>query len=212
MSSIVLQKSGLFSNCKVNNVLILGILFLVLSAYADGNKKYAVGFNVMVGGRYDNLRMCVATPAGKKGGPIADIMVNTRFYLNDQTAIGFKLPVMRPILFGIAFKMLQFEPEFIFEYTTTEGDKTNFVLGSGLGASFHYGPDYTTEKEQTNREDFFAAGPFVSGFMGLNFNNQQDKNRLVGIRAFYVPLFTKERTTGTVLGGALEGHFDLFTR
>ncbi len=33
----------------------------------------------MGGGRYDDLRMCVGSPAGVKGGPIADIMFVTRY-------------------------------------------------------------------------------------------------------------------------------------
>jgi len=88
---------------------IIIILLFALTINAD-NPDISLGINFMLGARYDNLRMCVASPAGAKGGPVADIMFNTRIRLDEKNSVGFKLPVMRPILFAVAFKMVQFEP------------------------------------------------------------------------------------------------------
>lgn len=185
------------------------ILLLSVTTFANNRNNSSIGLSIMIGGRYDNLRMCVASPAGKKGGPVADVMFNSRFQLSPQTTIGFKLPVMRPILFGLAFKMLQFEPEFILEHTFKLNEKVNFILGPGLGTSFHWGPDYNSDTKTKNRDNFFAAGPFISNLFGFQFKNQKDLNRIVGIRTFYIPLFSKDRSSGTVLGAAFETHFDL---
>lgn len=190
--------------------------FLVLlfssAVLAGETSDMSFGFNFMAGGRYDNLRMCVATPSGVKGGPIADIVLNTRIKLSDNDNWGFKLPVMRPILFGLAFKMLQFEPEFIYEHSFKINDKTDFILGPGIGASFHWGPDYKTDLKTSDRKDFFAAGPFISSLFGFHFENSKNLGRIIGIRVFYTPLFSKEKSTGTVAGAAFEGHFDLINK
>jgi len=161
---------------------------------------------MMVGGRYDNMRMCVATPAGVKGGPIADIALDTRFAIGDNAAAAISLPLMRPILFGIAFKMLQFEPEVTLEFARGASDRAQFVVGPGLGVSLHYGPDYRSDTSNKGGS-FFAAGPFVSCLLGVQSPGKRVKQRALGVRAFYVPLFSgaSDLSPGTVLGGALEG-------
>ena len=124
---------------------LLVFLYVESSLSAEA-KDVSFGIHFMVGGRYDNIRMCVASPAGKKGGPIADIMFDTKFRVNDNLSIAFNLPVMRPILFAAAFKMLQFEPQFSFEFRKNIKDDKDLIIGPGLGASFHYGPDYKSDK------------------------------------------------------------------
>ncbi|HMB01443.1 MAG TPA: hypothetical protein VKS21_10705, partial [Spirochaetota bacterium] len=84
------------------------ILIIVLQLLAAGEKY--IGINFLFGGRYDNLRMCVGSPAGVKGGPIADIGLDIKVSLDNQHDLVINLPIMRPILFGAAFKMLQYEP------------------------------------------------------------------------------------------------------
>ena len=183
------------------------VLFCILFVYA-GERQY-LGIKVMLGGRFDNLRMCVASPPGAKGGPIADIMLLYKVNVSDEVAMGVAVPVMRPILFGLAFRMLQFEPEYIVEIKSKLTSDVNLVWGPGLGISLHYGPDYKSSKGDNDRRDFFAAGPFVSGLVGVQFQNRTQLNRVIGVRAFYAPLFSREYSTGTVAGAALEGQFDI---
>ncbi len=156
----------------------------------------------MAGGRYDNVRMCVATGGGVKGGPVADIMFLTKYTLTEKSSITFNLPVMRPLLFAIAFHMLQFEPEFTFQYRKVLNDGKAVLTGPGLGVSLNYGPDYKSDLKNRG-ESFFAAGPFISWQFGVEFQVGQ-KTRVLGIRAFYVPLTAKDHPDGTVLGAALE--------
>ncbi|MBD3390823.1 MAG: hypothetical protein GF418_02205 [Chitinivibrionales bacterium] len=188
----------------------IALALWVLPAAVGAVDKLSLGVNVMLGGRYDDLRMCVASPAGIKGGPIADVMLEGRAYVSDRLAVGMRIPVMRPILFGAAFHMLQFEPEILCEYRIGDADDVHFIVGPSLGASFHYGPDYTAGREDTDRDDFFAAGPLVSAQFGVGFPHSAGLKRIAGMRAFYAPLFAKEHAPGTVVGAALEGHFEFF--
>ncbi len=83
------------------------------------------------------------------------------------------------------------------------------IFGPGVGVSFHYGPDYHSDRKNKG-DSFFAAGPLISGLCGLGFNSSKGKKRMIGLRAFYIPLFSGENdlSPGTVIGGVLEGHFD----
>lgn len=180
------------------------ILTLVSGALAQETiiKGFSYGILYMAGGKYDNVRMCVATGAGVKGGPIADIMFLTKYTFNEKSSVTFNLPVMRPLLFGIAFHMLQFEPEFTFQYRKVLNDSKSIVTGPGLGVSLNYGPDYKSDLKNRG-VSFYSAGPFLSWQFGLEFKVHQ-KTRVAGIRAFYVPLFAKDHPDGAVLGGVLE--------
>jgi hypothetical protein len=199
---------------KTNRTILLLLSILIHAVFTNGfaaeNGYTSYGVTLMAGYRYDNLRLCVASGPGVKGGPIGDIMVNFRKHFDEKNAFGFKLPLMRPIIFGAAFKMLQFEPEFIFEHSTKVNDRYNFVIGPGLGVSLNYGPDYKTGWKSANRVDFFSAGPFISSLFAVNFKSTSNLNRIIGIRVFYIPLFTKDHGNGTVAGAAFETHFDLY--
>ena len=190
--------------------LYLLVFCFVLDAFTAEKGDLSLGVNIMLGGRYDNLRMCVATPAGVKGGPIADVMLVGRYHLNDRSAVGFKLPVMRPLLFGLAFGMLQFEPELTYEYRHTLSERTDLIVGPGIGISLHYGPYYTENKNDDAAQSFFAAGPFVSGLIGVAFTNDTGLERVVALKPFYAPLFSDRYRPGTVAGAALEGHLDFW--
>ncbi|MBN1273942.1 MAG: hypothetical protein JXB26_16885 [Candidatus Aminicenantes bacterium] len=184
---------------------IIGIfIFLTTAASAESPKKGDLSFGVlfMAGGRYDNLRMCVGSAAGVKGGPIADIMLVTKYSLSSKYSLTFNLPVMRPILFGVRFDMLQFEPEFTLEFRKKWNERRAFITGPGLGVSLHYGPDYKSDLDNRG-ESFFAAGPFISWKFGLAFLRNEKTRSMLGLKLFYVPLFAKDRANGTVLGGAL---------
>ncbi len=190
----------------MKNFIISSLILLTLTPFTYGQnsteKKITYGILFMAGGRYDNFRRCAATSQGTKGGPIADIMFVSKYKIDNNHAITFNLPVFRPILFGIAFKMLQFEPEFTYEYSKTINDRVNFITGPGLGVSFHYGPDYKSKLKDLNAS-FFAIGPYFSWQNGFAFKRDGVVKSFAGISAFYVPLFAKDRDAGTVLGGAL---------
>ncbi len=188
---------------------ILFIYFSYFSLFADNETKdFSLGIKFMFGGRYDNIRMCVASDTGVKGGIIADIMLVARFNLKKNSAIAFELPIMRPILFAFAFKMLQFEPEFTFEFKHKVSEKIELILGPALGLSLHYGPDYHSDKNNRG-PSFFASGPFISSLFALRFKSSSYKAKMIGIRAFYAPLFSSksELSPGTVIGGVVEGQF-----
>ncbi len=186
-------------------LLCIGLLISLVQGIIGQNselKKNTHAVLFMAGGRYDNLRMCVASPAGAKGGTMADIMFIKKHKLNENHSLSFNLPVMRPILFGLSFKMLQFEPELTLEYNKLINEKIDFVMGPGLGISFHYGPDYTSDLSNRSKS-FFAMGPFLSWQTGIAFKKEANVKNLAGLKAFYAPLFSKDRATGTVIGGAL---------
>jgi hypothetical protein len=197
---------------KIRCLYAFGMAMLCMGVLARAGAdqgRMSIGINLMAGGRYDDLRMCVGSPAGVKGGPIADIMLTARYGLSQRWTAGIDLPLFRPILFGAAFDMVQFEPQFTLDYRKPVSGKVDIVAGPGLGLSLHYGPDYTTAKNAENPESFWAAGPFLSGRIGLGFGD--GARRGVGIQGFYTPLFSDSRPAGTVLGAALVGQFDLYS-
>jgi hypothetical protein len=152
------------------------------SVFADNDNTVSFGVKVMFGGRYDNMRMCVASDTGVKGGIIADVMLLARFKLSENSAVAFELPVMRPILFAAAFKMLQFEPEFTFEFRKKMSDDVDLVVGPGIGVSLHHGPDYHSDRKNRG-PSFFAVGPFISGLCAISFKGSSSRKKMVGIRA-----------------------------
>ena len=185
------------------NLIVFSCLVILTGALAAEEKALiSFGVHAIGGGRYDDVRMCVGSPAGVKGGPIMDVYFDVVLRTGANTALVFNLPVMRPILFGAAFKMLQFEPQMTFEYTSVE---SGFVFGGGLGAVFHYGPDYKSSLDDRG-EDFFAVGPLVSGSVGRRIEARQGY-WLPGAKVFYSPLFSAEKKFGGVLGAALELHY-----
>lgn len=185
------------------------LLTVTVNGFARSDERFSFGTAVFFGGRYDNMRMCIATPAGTKGGPFADVQVTMAYRLNEHSRIGVTLPAMRPVLFGLAFKMLQFEPEITFRYSArTASGGPAFTLESGLGAGLHYGPDYLTAKNDASPDRFFAAGPLFSITPGIGWSNRASLRRTAGIKLFYLPLFAHGRKPGTVLGAAVEGQWD----
>lgn len=189
-------------------IIILLITMLPLPLFAEDHGAIIFGVKAMFGGRYDDMRMCVASDTGVKGGTVADVMLLTQFRIKEKTALNIEIPVMRPILFAAAFDMLQFEPEVTVEFSKKLSDNTDMIFGPGIGASFHYGPDYHSNNKENRGESFFAAGPLVSTLYGFRVKKAIGKANIFGIRAFYIPLFsrTSDLSPGTVVGGVLEAH------
>ncbi len=182
------------------------VLFLYVSAGlpAETGRPVTYGLHILAGGRYDDVRMCVGSDAGVKGGPIMDVYADIRFPVGDRDNLALNIPIMRPILFGAAFQMLQFEPQMSYEHHLGKLEEPHFILGGGLGVVFHYGPDYKSSMDDRG-EDFFAWGPLFSGFLGRQFPGE-NRSWMPGIKLFYSPLLSDEYRDGMVLGTALELH------
>ena len=193
-------------------------LFLALLAgevYAATDSQARFGLKIRIGGRFDNMRMCVASPAGAKGGIAADISAFAEFPVgNNDALLHVDLPLMRPILFAFAFRMLQFEPTVTLKFSGRQNDKIMWVVGPTLGASLHYGPDYRSEASGSGRtESFFALGPIFGGYAGLDFwRPDQRFNFQFGLSPFITPLYSIGNTQnrhGVVIGGLVDGTFRL---
>ena len=173
--------------------IVLLLITLAIAIFSE----VRLGINAMAGVRYDDLRMCVASLAGYKGGPIADGMLMVSSVEKSRRVVGIKIPIARPILFGAAFKVLQFEPEAFIKLDV--GEKGGWQIMPGLGASFHYGPDYNSDLDNRG-PDFFAAGPQAS-FSGIYmFDSIAKKERGIGLRGFGTLLWGEDNRFGTVAG------------
>ena len=193
---------------------VLSLCLVVVAAMADSVTEESVrfGFKIRIGGRYDNVRMCVATPPGVKGGIAADISAFTEIPVREGALLHIDLPVMRPILFAAAFHMLQFEPTAALVFFDRNNDKTGWVAGPALGVSLHYGPDYRSgPKGEERTTDFFAIGPIIGAYAGVNFRRSEKKYDFqLGISPYITPLFginDAENHKGIVVGGLLDGAF-----
>ena len=92
---------------------IVAVLLLVIAPAAEAvaGKGFVWGVKASAGGRYDDVRMCIATDPGVKGGAAAEIALLAEVGLVEGVSATIHLPFMRPLLFGFAFEMLQFEPD-----------------------------------------------------------------------------------------------------
>ena len=179
---------------------------------AEAQADDAMGFKTRIGGRYDNVRMCVATDPGVQGGMAADISYFLEKYLKAGWSASIDLPVFRPILFGAAFEMLQYEPDLNFLYRVENADGVDYILGATLGASFHYGPDYKSEQSGDGRRpSFFAMGPSAGAYFGLDFKRPgKSFNFQLGAHPYVTPLFSvgdPDNHRGVVVGALLDGVF-----
>jgi hypothetical protein len=200
-----------------NILSVVPALFLLLSigevgADDDANDPALFGFKIRFGGRYDNVRKCVASTTGTKGGIAADISAFAEFPTGKGTQLHIDLPVMRPILFAAAFHMLQFEPTVALRFIDTSDNKIGWVAGPALGVSLHYGPDYNSEASGSGRTaSFFAMGPIVGAYAGLDFRRPGEQfNFQLGLSPYVIPLFginDPQNHRGIVIGGLLDGSF-----
>ena len=192
---------------RSKRILSVMMLSIVITApfFGAAPEKPTFGVHVLFGGRYDDVRMCVGSPSGVKGGPIGEVYFDVRFPAGEKSSLILNIPIFRPILFGAAFKMLQFEPQMTYERLLGSEDGSQWVIGGGLGAVFHYGPDYQSDPDNRG-DDFFAVGPLLSASVGLRLDGRSG-SWTPGIKAFYAPLYSADYGVGTVLGGGLEAHY-----
>ena len=183
------------------------------TATAAGAKKpgsgTVLGVRFRGGARYDDVRMCVASAPGVKGGPAMDIALLVEIPLTSRMALDLNLPVMRPLLFGVAFKTLQFEPEVSLIFRVGGTSSPRLLVGPSLGLSFHYGPDYRSGPSGSERGDsFFAFGPRIGGYIGLDFGHPGKKfNFRLGLQPYVTPLWSvddPQGRKGLVAGAVLD--------
>lgn len=170
------------------------------------------GVKVRAGGRFDNVRMCVASPAGAKGGPAMDVSLFAEIGVAEDIAIEVDVPFVRPLLFATAFRMLQFEPSVALKFYRHTSGSVDLVAGPVVGVSLHYGPDYESEpKGDGRRPSFFAIGPTVGGYFGLDFTRPgKTFNFQLGLTPYITPIFgvdDPDDHRGLVVGGLLDGSF-----
>ncbi len=135
---------------------VLAVLLLLFpaeaSARAAGSSDLLVfGIQVSIGGRYDDVRLCVASGKDVPGGIAADISFFAEVGVAENISLFFNVPVMRPILFATAFDMLQFEPFVVLNFRVPAGDTFDFIGGLSLGVSLNYGPDWHSETSGPGR-------------------------------------------------------------
>lgn len=176
------------------------------------NQTVVFGAKVRAGGRFDNVRMCVASPAGAQGGPAADISLFAEIPLVDRVSLDLDLPFFRPVLFGLAFQMLQFEPSATLKFRKVGSGKVDLIAGPTLGVSLHYGPDYKSGPSGSARtSSFFAMGPMIGGYFGLDFKRpNQAYNFQLGLTPYVEALFginDPQNHRGVVVGGLLDLQF-----
>jgi len=119
------------------------------------------------------------------------------------------IPVFRPILFGAAIDMLQFEPEVAFLYRHSGSGRVDLVVGPTIGVALHYGPDYESERSGANRSpSFFALGPMIGGYIGLDFTRPGSLfNFQLGLSPYVTPMFAVNDPAdhrGVIVGGTLD--------
>jgi len=194
-------------------IVIASLLPMAASAQENLSENTVYfGIKISAGGRYDDVRMCVATPAGTRIGPAMDVSFVTEWGLGENLVLSLNLPVLRPILFATAFDMLQFEPDVTLKFVRRQSDRIDLVAGPSLGISLHYGPDYRSESEGDLRgPSFFALGPRMGAYAGVDFKRPNgDFDFQLGFSPYVTPLFSINDPgshEGLVVGGSLDALF-----
>lgn len=175
----------------------------IFTIYAAGESNFSLGVSIAAGGRYDNVRMCIASDAGFPGGiamePAALVM---EYRFNENFGMGAYLPIGRPVLFAVASQMLQYLPELVFNIHIPIDETTSFVLHPAIGASFHYGPDYESDSDNRGTE-FFAVGPRISMLSGISLQRNENHEFVFGLKPYFEYLFSDYRS-GFVVGGEFD--------
>ncbi|MDC7125541.1 MAG: hypothetical protein PQJ46_08230 [Spirochaetales bacterium] len=188
---------------KKLSLLLIFLLFMSFSVSAIEQGDFSIGVSFAAGGRYDNVRMCVASPAGFPGGfAMEPAGLVLEYGVTDNFGIGAYIPLGRPLIFALNTQMLQFLPELVFSIHVPITDTLDFVLHPALGASLHYGPDYLSDADNRG-EDFFAAGPRVSLLGGVEIKHSSGQEFVFGLKPYFEYLFSDYRS-GYVIGGEFD--------
>jgi len=193
-------------------LLLASVLTAPAVALSAGPDDVFVGVALAGGGRYDDVRMCVGSPAGVKGGPAMDVSLLVEVSTGPLVSVAVNVPVVRPVLFAAAFRMLQFEPDVRVLFRPVRGEKAHLVLGPTLGITLHWGPDYRSKETGPGRSrSFFALGPTLGAWIGIDIPRPGKKfNFQIGIHPYATALFgigDPDDHRGWVAGGMLVGIF-----
>jgi hypothetical protein len=186
-------------------------------ARASGSPNLLVfGIQLSLGGRYDDVRLCVASGKDVSGGIAADISFFAEVGVAENISLFFDVPVMRPIIFATAFDMLQFEPFVVLNFRIDGGDTFDFIAGPSLGFSLNYGPDWHSETSGPGRTaSFFSFGPRIGGYVGFDFKRPgQLFDFQLGLHPYFTPLWginDPQSHQGFVVGGLLDGQLRFTT-
>ncbi len=207
-----MKRSGRIAVALVLWAVTIGAGTAEAAAQTPREDEVVLGVKLRFGGRYDDVRMCVASDPGTPGGIAADISFFADYGVGGQWALHFDLPVFRPILFAAAHEMLQFEPSVTATYRVRTESAVDVIVGPMLGLSLHYGPDYHSGPSGAQRgPSFFALGPMIGGYVGLDFTRPgKDFNFQVGLTPYVTPLFgvgDPEEHQGVVAGGLVDALF-----
>ena len=194
------------------SALVLASLLTSPLAHATpGDERWIVGIRVRLGWKYDDLRMCGATPRGAPHGPDIDIALFVEVPLGENLGLDLNLPLMRPIMFALAGKMLQFEPEVALLFRRHRGGDTELHLGPVLGLSINYGPDLHSGFGAARRRSFWSLGPRIGAYLGVDFPRPgKTFNYQLGFRSYVTPLWSvgsEEPRRGWVLGLTADSAF-----
>jgi hypothetical protein len=161
------------------------------------------GFHMSFGWKQDNLRITTSSSGLEKTGTTGEISLDTRYRLGSGCALNLNFPVGRPALFGVAFSILQLEPQLTVEFYKQLYKGLELVFGPSVGASFYYGPEHSTDIDELNSSDFFfASGPIMAGLVGLRFNEFFEN--VIGFRPYYGSLLAENRDYSDFYGGLIE--------
>jgi hypothetical protein len=193
-------------------ILAVAVVSLPARAWAASEDEPVVmGIKLSVGGRYDDVRMCVGSPPGFPGGPALDISFFAEMPVEADMRVSVNVPVMRPIMFAAAFGMLQFEPDVTLLYRRWDGRRADFWLGPTVGLTLHYGPDHDSARSGEDRgPSFFAMGPKFGGTFAFDFGGPGVFDFQLALMPYITSLFSiddPEDHKGVVIGGQLQGLF-----
>jgi len=193
----------------MKKIIIFFIISLSISMLlnADDYENFNFGLSIAGGGRYDPVRMCIASPAGFPGGPAFEFLgLVCEYRFNKIIGVGAYIPVGRPILFAAAFHMLQFLPEFFVLSIHIPVYKIfEFVFNIAHGISLHYGPDYRSDINNRG-PSFFAAGPRFSILFGAHITIKNRFILIIGAKPYFEYLVSRY-IQGPVAGGELDIQF-----
>ncbi len=191
--------------------LSLTALLAPVTADALPARDPVFGIRLRLGWKFDDLRMCGATGPSVPHGPDLDISAFAEIPLQGDASLDVNLPLFRPIMLAVAGGMVQFEPEATLLFRPATSGSSQLVAGPSLGLSLHYGPDLHSTMGAGRTPSFWAVGPRLGGYVGVDFVRPTETfNFQLGLHPYFEPLFAfgdARGRTGRVAGLTLDNSF-----